>query len=203
MKRHSQLSSASQVVASIVLIGLLMFSAPALVGFVGEARAADTTPVSLNLQPVADAGLKVPQAVSDSVDLTASQPKQSAPIPVVKRVASKSVAQAYTSKPKASATRTAARTTTRSTKSSGGELAKARAILASMIARYPILAGSTVSIGKTPGGYQAVAYYKSGRILISTTHTASLDRIIRHEAWHIIDWRDNGRIDWGENVPRS
>jgi hypothetical protein len=22
-----------------------------------------------------------------------------------------------------------------------------------------------------------------------------------HEIWHIIDWRDNGRIDWGENVP--
>ena len=56
--------------------------------------------------------------------------------------------------------------------------------------------------GDTPGSYQAVCYYKSGRILISPTHTASLDKIIRHEAWHIIDWRDNGVIDWGESVPR-
>ena len=22
-----------------------------------------------------------------------------------------------------------------------------------------------------------------------------------HEIWHTIDWRDNGVIDWGENVP--
>jgi hypothetical protein len=21
--------------------------------------------------------------------------------------------------------------------------------------------------------------------------------------WHVIDWRDNGRIDWGESVPPS
>ena len=201
MKRRSQLSSASQLVASIVLIGMLMFSAPALVGFVGEARAVDTTPVSLHLQAVADAGPKVPQAASDAIDLTATKPKQAAPVPVVQPVVSKSAAKAYSSKPKARTTRTTARTTTRTTTSSGSELAKARAILASMIARYPILAGTTVSFGKTPGGYQAVAYYKSGRILISTTHTASLDRIIRHEAWHVIDWRDNGRIDWGESVP--
>jgi len=59
-----------------------------------------------------------------------------------------------------------------------------------------------VSIGRTPGGYQAVCYFKSGRILVSPTHTASLRTIMNHEVWHIIDWRDNGRIDWGEAVPR-
>jgi predicted SprT family Zn-dependent metalloprotease len=63
-----------------------------------------------------------------------------------------------------------------------------------------VLAGATVSFGDARG-YQAICYYKSGRIVISPSHTASLERIIGHEIWHIIDWRDNGRIDWGENVP--
>lgn len=87
-------------------------------------------------------------------------------------------------------------------KASTGELAKAKTILAGLIAKYPILKGTTVSIGTTPGGYQAVAYYKSGRIVVSSKHTASLSVILTHEVWHVIDWRDNGRIDWGENVPR-
>lgn len=82
----------------------------------------------------------------------------------------------------------------------GNELAEAQAILAGLIAQYPILAGTTVSIGDA-NGYQAIAYYKSGRIVISPTHTASLSRILNHEVWHVIDWRDNGVIDWGENVP--
>lgn len=82
----------------------------------------------------------------------------------------------------------------------GDELAEAQAILAGLIGQYPILAGTTVSIGDA-NGYQAIAYYKSGRIVISPTHTASLSRILNHEVWHVIDWRDNGVIDWGENVP--
>lgn len=83
---------------------------------------------------------------------------------------------------------------------STNELATARSILAQKIARYPILKGTTVEFGDARG-YQAIAYYTSGRIVISRTHTASLDRIISHEIWHVIDWRDNGRIDWGESVP--
>lgn len=101
------------------------------------------------------------------------------------------------------AVRTAAARTPRvaaAASSSTGELARAKSILAGYVAKYPILAGATVSIGDARG-YQAICYYKSGRIVISASHTASLDRIIAHEIWHIIDWRDNGRIDWGENVP--
>ncbi len=102
---------------------------------------------------------------------------------------------------------TAAGTDSKSTravayKATTGKLAEAKSILAGLIAKYPILKGTTVSIGTTPNGYQAVAYYKSGRIVVSSTHTASLTKILTHEVWHIIDWRDNGRIDWGENVPR-
>lgn len=84
--------------------------------------------------------------------------------------------------------------------SSGGELAAAQAILNQKTAEYPILKGTTVEFGDARG-YQAIAYYSSGRIVISRTHTASLERIIGHEIWHIIDYRDNGRIDWGENLP--
>ena len=94
-------------------------------------------------------------------------------------------------------------TSTRRASSSGGggSLAQAKSILAGYVSRYPALAGATVSFGNAHG-YQAICYYKSGRIVISPSHTASLSAILAHEVWHIIDWRDNGRIDWGESVPR-
>jgi hypothetical protein len=87
-----------------------------------------------------------------------------------------------------------------SSRSSGSELARAQSLLAAQVRRHPILKGTTVSFGNARG-YQAIAYYTSGRIVISPSHSASLERIISHEVWHIIDWRDNGKIDWGENVP--
>jgi hypothetical protein len=94
-----------------------------------------------------------------------------------------------------------ARSKKKAAKSRGDETAQAQAILASLQARYPrYLEGVTVSFGNA-SGYQAVAYYTSGRIVISPKHRASLDRILKHEVWHIIDWRDNGRIDWREKVP--
>lgn len=99
-----------------------------------------------------------------------------------------------------SATTSTSSGTSRTTAAPVDEAAKARSILAGYISRYPSLAGTTVSFGNAQG-YQAICYYKSGRIVISTTHTASLERIIGHEIWHVIDWRDNGVIDWGENVP--
>jgi hypothetical protein len=78
---------------------------------------------------------------------------------------------------------------------------QARSILRSLIAEHPILEGTIVRIGHTPGTYQAVAYYTEGEIVISPSHTASLSRILNHEIWHVIDWRDNHHIDWGESVP--
>lgn len=98
------------------------------------------------------------------------------------------------------ATKVARRAATLAT--AGSELSQARSILAGLIARYPIIKGATVSMGPTPNDYQAVCYYKTARIVVNPDHTASLTRILDHEVWHIIDWRDNGRIDWGENVPR-
>ena len=202
MKRRPQVRSAGQLVASLALISICMFSAPALAGFVGEARATGSAPVALGLKND-PTPTKIAEEAAAPTTIAAAQPKKAAPIPVVVAPARKTAAKAYTARPTARTTRTtrSTTTTTRTTTSSGSELSRARAILAGLISRYPILAGTTVSFGKTPGGYQAVAYYKSGRILISTSHTASLDRILKHEIWHIIDWRDNGRIDWGEAVP--
>lgn len=108
----------------------------------------------------------------------------------------------YIAPPAPPKTASAGRTRTGSsgTVAAGDELSRARSILAGYISRYPILSGTTVEFGDAKG-YQAIAYYTSGRIVISPTHTASLERIIGHEIWHVIDWRDNGVIDWGENVP--
>ncbi|NTW29327.1 MAG: hypothetical protein HGA39_08215 [Coriobacteriia bacterium] len=80
------------------------------------------------------------------------------------------------------------------------EQEQAQAILDSYVAKYPILAGTTITFGDARG-YQAITYYQSGRIILSATHTASLATIIRHEIGHVIDWRDNGVIDWGESIP--
>jgi len=99
---------------------------------------------------------------------------------------------------KSTATRTSTPVTKRA--AAGSETAQAKAILAGLIAKHPILQGTTVSFGDARG-YQAIALYKSGRIVISSSHTATLTRILNHEVGHIIDWRDNGVIDWGENIP--
>jgi hypothetical protein len=84
--------------------------------------------------------------------------------------------------------------------SGSSELTRARALLAGHIRQHPILKGSTVEFGNAHG-HQAICYYKTGRIVISPSHSVSIERIMNHEVWHIIDWRDNGRIDWGENIP--
>jgi hypothetical protein len=79
----------------------------------------------------------------------------------------------------------------------------ANKLLDDLRARYRHLDGVTVTLGTTPHGEQAVAYYTEGQIVISRAHTVSIDKILAHEIWHVIDWRDNGRIDWQENLPPS
>jgi len=141
--------------------------------------------------------------VADSVEPLAKSVRTAA------RTATKieAPAPAATSAARTSSTRTSSASTTsssaRSTASAPApvdETATARSILARYISKYPILSGSTVTFGDAKG-YQAICYYQSGRIVISPTHTSSLERIIAHEVGHILDWRDNGVIDWGENIP--
>jgi len=171
-------------------IATLVLAATMLAG-AAPASAAQTTydtktPALTTLEqsaPVAKFTVTTPAATG----MTTTAVKAAAPV--------KALVTATTVKP-------AATTNTSATKraATGSESAQAKAILAGLIGRYPILQGTTVSFGDARG-YQAIALYKSGRIVINPAHTASLSRILDHEVWHIIDWRDNGVIDWGENIP--
>ena len=73
--------------------------------------------------------------------------------------------------------------------------------LKTLQARYQYLDDVTVSMGTTPNDEQAVAYYTEGEIVISSDHVTGIETILAHEVWHVIDWRDNGRLDWGEDLP--
>lgn len=73
--------------------------------------------------------------------------------------------------------------------------------LRSFQAIYRELENVQVVIGDTPNGQQALAYYEEGRIVVDPDHTISVRALLAHEIWHVIDWRDNGRIDWGEQIP--
>ena len=81
------------------------------------------------------------------------------------------------------------------------EAKKATEILDGLKSKYRGLEGVTVRMGSTPNHEQAVAYYTQSEIVISPEHSATLEEILAHEVWHVIDWRDNGRLDWGENLP--
>jgi hypothetical protein len=149
-----------------------------------EVRAGYTTPLVKAKAPLPKPAVRTARTPSGarSSSSSSSQPKVGA-------------APAGPAKPAAAAPKPAA--------SSSSTLAQARSLLASRIAMYPILKGATVEIGDTKGNASAICYYKSGRIVINANHKASLERIINHEIWHIIDWRDNGQINWGESVPPS
>ena len=76
-------------------------------------------------------------------------------------------------------------------------------LLDGLKAEYRLLDGVTIALGPTPGGEQAISYYREGEIVVSPDHVASLKKIVDHEIWHVIDWRGNGRIDWGEDLPSA
>lgn len=189
--KKSVCTTGTRIVALAIAATVLAGAAPAL----NAIDAANAAPAAFKsgLAPDAATPAKVAVAAEGAVATTAMTTvsvKAQAALPVK--------AAAVTAK-----TTTAPNGTTAPTKrvaASGDELSQAKAILAGLIAKHPILQGTTVSFGDARG-YQAIALYKSGRIVISPTHTASLERILNHEIWHIIDWRDNGRIDWGEQVP--
>jgi hypothetical protein len=96
---------------------------------------------------------------------------------------------------------TAAQRLAREPNDVGRDAIEATRILSGLKKRYRLLDHVSVTMGDTPKGEQAVAYYATGEIVIDPEHTAPLDVILAHEVWHVIDWRDNGRIDWGEVLP--
>lgn len=79
--------------------------------------------------------------------------------------------------------------------------AYANTLLAKYIRQYPILRGTVVRFGPVTGNAQGEAFYKRGVIVINPNQHRGVDVILGHEIFHIIDWRDNHRIDWGERLP--
>lgn len=80
-------------------------------------------------------------------------------------------------------------------------LLEARSQLAAYRRVYRHLDGVVVREAATPGGTEAVSFYTIDRIVLSPGRSHSVSTIMAHEIWHVIDWRDNGRIDWGEAIP--
>lgn len=180
INRTATLRLATVVLATSMLVGAAPASA-------AQANGSDLgfSPRLAKTAPVAKFTVAAPAA---DTAMTTAATMASAPVKALATTTSTTVKAATT-------------TTAGTTKRSGtDETAKAKAILAGLIAKYPILQGTTVTFGDARG-YQAIALYKSGRIIINPAHTATLSRILDHEVWHIIDWRDNGVIDWGENIP--
>lgn len=89
------------------------------------------------------------------------------------------------------------------TDQSGGDEKSAKAYLRELGEKFDHLDNVSVTFGQTPNGEQAVAYYERGVIVIDSEHSVSIQTILDHEIWHIIDYRDDGRLDWGENLPPS
>jgi hypothetical protein len=182
------------VTAAVAVALTLTLVAAALPNITAQAAPASTT---FRSRLAESAGAEKFAAMSDPVAAAVSTHNLSAtPIAPV----APAVTRTSTRKSTSTGSTATSGATSAPAAASGDELAEAQSILAGLIAAHPILAGTTVSIGDAKG-YQAISYYKSGRIVISATHTASLSRILNHEVWHVIDWRDNGVIDWGENIP--
>ena len=159
--------------------------------FVAAVPAEEEAPLHFSLDAVRTSSATVsPQSPIEVSVKTKPRPKRLAHVPKPKRK------QAPKPKSPAGEKRvSAARATDRSN-------AALRNALAEQIERHPILAGTSITYGDAQG-YQAISYYTEGKIVVSQDHQASVSRIVEHEVWHVIDWRDNNRIDWGENVPTS
>lgn len=78
--------------------------------------------------------------------------------------------------------------------SGGGGSEDLWGVWSGLVAQYPILEGTTVTYGDAQG-YEAIAYYRSGTVVVNPNHTYPLSEILYHEAMHIIDWRSDGHID--------
>lgn len=81
------------------------------------------------------------------------------------------------------------------------DLERATELLETYKHTYLYLDDVTVSEGDTPDDAQAVSYYTVGQIVLNPNHSATTQAIIAHEIWHVIDYRDNGKLDWGESIP--
>jgi len=65
------------------------------------------------------------------------------------------------------------------------------------------LQATSPSTRSSPAPRSPLATRKATRPSATTSRAASWSapRTIADEVGHILDWRDNGVIDWGENIP--
>ncbi|MBS3956041.1 MAG: hypothetical protein KGZ40_00695 [Clostridiales bacterium] len=212
---HTSIRLLSIALAATLLVGA---AAPATASVLTESRALAAAAPAFSSQlapaspvPAAQLAKAIVRTTSDqaSAAVTTPAPVAKAQAQLPRPVAAPSVRVVRTASNASAASAPAATSAAVSSASPSAtaprssDISQARAILARYIATYPILQGTTIAFGDTRGNPQAIAYFKSGRIIVNPNHTVSFERIINHEIWHIIDWRDNGRIDWGENVPPS
>ncbi len=87
------------------------------------------------------------------------------------------------------------------------DLSRAQTALQGYINKCPsYLTGATVTFGDAAvGNNVAIVFYTSKHIAINPNWDAmtasSLETIVNHEVWHIIDFALDSKIDWGENIP--
>jgi hypothetical protein len=79
------------------------------------------------------------------------------------------------------------------------ELGAARHLLDLQVLRNPILKGTSIFIKDCPNNWQGCAFYELGIIWIDPDHKAPLEEIVVHECNHIIDWREDGDIDYDDS----
>lgn len=91
-------------------------------------------------------------------------------------------------------------TTSSTTPGSTDDLRFAQSVINYYITACPILTGTVAEFGDTYG-YQAISLGASKKIRLNPNHTVDTRVLIDHEIWHIYDYVDNGRMDWGESVP--
>ena len=100
-----------------------------------------------------------------------------------------------------SAESSATRSQTQPAVDTAAEQKRVDELMATYARRISGLDGIHVTMGQTPQGEEAVAYYTANQIVIDTEHKVDIEKILAHEIWHIVDFRDNGRLDWGEDLP--
>ncbi len=213
--KSSKRTHMTRLVAVVLTAALAVGAAPAMASVLVDARAASISAKFASvLVPVDVPVTRAEKIAAPEADVAfftqASKRPAKAKAPLPKPVVAKSATRSTSTR--TSGTSTASRPASGSATqasapaaqaSSGDKLAQARSILANRARTWKYVSGTTVEFGDTRGNPQAIVYYKSKRIIINPNHTASLERIIDHEIWHIIDWHHNGQINWGEAVPPS
>jgi hypothetical protein len=195
-----------------LIISLLCLTVAVGVGVMGQAIALPAGSLGLSSVGLGSPAVAVvprtatvsatPAAEPFAAYITAAARKAAAKKLAAKKAAAKHAAAKRAAAKRAAAKRAAAKKAAAKKAASAKQvsLAYAEQLLAAQVAKYPMLAGTTIEFGDA-WGYQAVCEYCTGRIIVSKKHTASLAIIVIHEVWHVIDWRDNGHIDWKEAIP--